>query len=88
MNAGDLDRELAASVCARVAELLSRDHDAITVDAQLRDLAIDSIDLIEVAIDLQEEYEVWFDETDLAEIDTIGDLVGLIGRRRSELAPA
>ena len=88
MKAGELERELADSVCERVAALLSRPREAITVDAHLRDLAVDSIDLIEVAIDLQEEYDVWFEEDDLGGLDTIGDLVALIDRRRSELATA
>ena len=76
------------AVCGRIAELLSRPVQTITLTARLRDLVVDSIDLIEVAIDLQEEYDVWFEESDLHGLDTIGDLVQLIARRRRELAPA
>lgn len=49
------------------------DPEAITEDAVIEDLGIDSLDMVELICDIEDQYEVDFGEpTDLV---TIGDIV-------------
>ena len=69
------------TVRVRIAEQLRRPVDDVSLDDRVADLVTDSIDMIEVAIDLQEELDVWFDERDFGQVVTVRDLVELITSR-------
>lgn len=69
------------TVRVRIAEQLRRPVDDVSLDDRVADLVTDSIDMIEVAIDLQEELDVWFDERDFGQVVTVRDLVDLITSR-------
>ena len=69
------------TVRVRIAEQLHRPVDDVSLDDRVADLVTDSIDMIEVAIDLQEELDVWFDERDFGQVVTVRDLVALITDR-------
>ena len=69
------------TVRARIAEQLHRPIDDVSLDDRVADLVTDSIDMIEVAIDLQEDLDVWFDERDFGQVLTVRDLVDLITSR-------
>ena len=56
-----------------LAENQDLDPEAITEDAVIEDLGIDSLDMVELICDIEDQYEVDFGEpTDLV---TIGDIV-------------
>lgn len=80
--------DLAWAVRERIAAQLRRPVESVPLDTPLADLVVDSIDLIEVAIDLQEEHDVWFEESDLQQVSDVADLVALIERRSAELTPS
>ena len=51
-------------------------------DTFLSDLVPDSFMLVEVAVELQEEFDVIFTADDLDDVQTIGDLAALLQARR------
>ena len=68
-------------VTATVAELLSIPLERITPETPLEELVPDSFAMVETAIELQEEFDVVFNQDDLKEVHTVGDLVALMQSR-------
>lgn len=52
----------------------------------VEDLGIDSLDLVAVFLGVQDRFDVVIEDEDVAEIKTVGDLVGYIGKRGDSLA--
>ena len=75
-----------------VAENLGVSFDDLTPDVSLTDdLAADSLDLVELALALEEEFGLTVPERTIAEVRTYGELVAAIvtlTRSRSEARPA
>ena len=65
-------------ICARIAEALGVRNERVTPDAALADLVSDSYRLVEMAIELQEDYDVVFTQADLSRVTTVGDLTKLV----------
>ncbi len=63
-------------LCALIAEQLGMDPEEITADTSFEeDLGADSVDLVEVAMALEEEFGLEeIPEEDMASIVTVGDL--------------
>ena len=68
----------------RVGEILGRAPEAIVDDAQLTALVNSSFRLVELVIELQEEFDVRFDQADMNEVTTVGQLVDLIDSRAAQ----
>ena len=71
-------------VQARVVEAIASfgpSPDAITLEASFEELEIDSLDLVELAQIVEEEYGVELKSEDMAEMKTVGDAVNLIVAR-------
>lgn len=73
-------------VVCRVAAVTSIAPHRLVPDAELFALVSDSLMLVEMAIDLQEEFDVILVESDLREMRTLGDVVDVLGRRWEEQA--
>tara|TARA_A100001011_G_C13714704_1_gene597055 strand:- start:184 stop:423 length:240 start_codon:yes stop_codon:yes gene_type:complete len=67
----------------RIAEVLNISKDKFNDDTTLKDLVSDSFLLVEMAIELQEDFEVRLTQEDLKMIVTIGDLISLINDKKS-----
>lgn len=52
--------------------------DEIHDDDKLRELGLDSLDVVEMLLQLEEEYGVHFDDVDMAKLVTIKDLLNVI----------
>ena len=64
---------------ALIAQKLSLDESEITPEKSLNnDLGADSLDVVEVSMMLEREFNLKFDESDTAKIQTVGDLYELI----------
>jgi acyl carrier protein len=74
------------TVAARLGNRLSVPPASLTPRTALADLAGDSLDLVEMLIDLQEEFGVSLTQADLRTVLTLGDLVALLGPQ-SHAAP-
>ena len=67
----------------RIAEVLNISLDKFNDDTTLKDLVSDSFLLVEMAIELQEDFKARFTQEDLKMIVTIGDLISLINNKKS-----
>jgi len=62
-----------------IAKNLSISEDKVTMEADfVNDLGADSIDLVEIYMDLEDEFETSIPDQDLPNIKTVGDLVKFI----------
>ncbi len=71
-------------IIAIVADKMRIDPDKITDDINLvDDLGANSIDLVEIIMALEEEYDIQFDEDDSANLKSVNDLVAYIEKAKS-----
>lgn len=73
-------------IIEKIAQLVRRPVDDVREDRQLRELVQDSFMLVEVVVDLEEEFGVHLTQDDFAKIVTVRDLVDLIDGRRAAAA--
>ncbi|HAK41875.1 MAG TPA: acyl carrier protein [Clostridium sp.] len=70
---------------AKIAEQLSIDEDDITMDSGfVDDLGADSLDLVELIMALEEEFDMEIPDEDAEKITTVGDVVDYIKSRVEE----
>ena len=74
-------------VRAKIAEVLGHTEDKITDDAVLTDLVNSSFLLVEMVIELQEEFDIRFQQADMNEVSTVGQLLDLADSRMTVSAP-
>ncbi len=66
-------------VAKLIAEQFGMDVEDLSEDTTLEDLGADSVDVMELAMSLEEEFEIdELEEDDLSGIHTVGDLVTLL----------
>ena len=64
---------------ALIAQKMSLDEDEITPEKSIKnDLGADSLDIVEVLMMLEREFNLKFAESDTEKIQTVGDLYELI----------
>ncbi len=64
---------------AILAEQFDAEEDSITLDTSLtEDLGADSLDLADVLMAIEDEFEVEIPDEDIENIKTVGDIVGYI----------
>ncbi len=61
---------------ARLAELSHRD--SVDESIAIRDLGLDSLDVVETLLELEEKYGVAFDDIDMSKLVTVKDLLDAI----------
>lgn len=69
------------AVVARIAEALGVPESRVGLEVPLADLVAESYPLVEMAIELQDDYDVIFTQADLSAVSTVGDLVELVRSR-------
>ena len=63
-------------VQAIIAEQLNLDKEKITMESRLtEDLGADSLDAVEIIMQLEDEFNVQIDDSTLQETKTVGDIV-------------
>ncbi len=68
-----------------LAEQLSCDPDEITMDSELKEeLGADSLDAVELAMALEEEYDIELQDEDLDRFKTVGDIVEFLREKLDE----
>jgi len=65
----------------KIAEVLGHEPEKIADDAELTDLVNNSFLLVETVIELQEEFDVRFQQADINEITSVGQLLDLVVTR-------
>ena len=62
-----------------IADQLRVSEDEVTLEASFKDdLDADSLDLFELVMALEEEYDVEIPSDDLAELNTVGDVINYL----------
>lgn len=62
-----------------IADQLGVNEDEVTLEASFKeDLDADSLDLFELVMALEEEYDVEIPSDDLAELNTVGDVINYL----------
>lgn len=65
-----------------VAEQFGRDADDITMDSTfIEDLGADSLDVVELIMAIEDEFDLEIDEDEAGNISTVGDVVDYIKAR-------
>ena len=72
-----------ADVRALVAKSLGVPGDAILESTSLRDLGVNSLDLVVLVMAIEERFRIEFDPADLGRLRTFGDLVRRVGELQS-----
>ena len=74
-------------VRGKIAEILGHTSENVLNDAVLTDLVNSSFLLVEMVIELQEEFDVRFQQADMNEVATVGQLLDLVDSRMTESSP-
>ncbi|MCH5171871.1 MAG: acyl carrier protein [Erysipelotrichales bacterium] len=55
--------------------------DELDPNAELKSLGLDSLDLVELIMDIEEQYGIEFDNEELVEFKTVGDVLSAIEKK-------
>ncbi len=70
---------VADKVIELISKQLNRPADEVALDKEIvKDLGADSLDVVEMLMSLEEEFEISVPEEDAVNIKTVGDIVKLI----------
>jgi acyl carrier protein len=70
---------------AIIVDLLGVDEDEVTPDSRFReDLGADSLDLVELIMEFEEQFGGEISDEDAQEIKTVGQAVDYVGKRMKE----
>ncbi len=70
-------------VCKSIAEVLNVDPGEIKPETTfLEDLGADSLDIFQIIMKIEEEFEIKIDESDVENISTVAEAMQLIAGRR------
>ena len=78
-------QEIAAGVRQAIADQVGYTHSEITDEKCLwTDLEIDTLDKVELVMDVEENFEICITEDEANEVRTVGDLIGVATRKLEE----
>ncbi len=77
----EADKEQIEARMTDALESFGADRDQIKRDADWESLDVDSLDLVELAQIVEEEYGVKMKEEDMKEMKTVGDAVDFVAER-------
>lgn len=75
--------EIQDKVFAKIAETLSVDKETLTPETTFDSLGADSLDMVEFSMDVEEEFGVGIEQSDIAGIKTLGDAVEFIKKKKA-----
>ncbi|KXO91166.1 meromycolate extension acyl carrier protein AcpM [Tsukamurella pseudospumae] len=79
--------EIVAAIAEIIEEVTGIEPSEVTLDkAFIDDLDIDSLSMVEIAVQLEDKYGVKVPDEDLAGLKTVGDAVGYIQKLEAENA--
>jgi acyl carrier protein len=67
-----------SEVLDRIATLVPLPSVPPTMDTALGDIVRESFTLVEVVVDLQEEFSIFFTQEEMSQVVTLGDLTALV----------
>lgn len=73
--------EIYEKVRKIIAERLNLNEDEVTLDATFEDLGADSLDIMDLVMELEQEFDIEIPDEDTEKIRTVGDTVNYIQSR-------
>ena len=74
--------EIVDQLRNRISKALDVPIESVTLPMYLKDLGADSLDTVELAMDLEEEFDISLTASEAEKIETIADLLGIIEKKR------
>ena len=65
-----------SEIKAKLAKAAKKEN--LADDDKLRELGLDSLDIVEMLLQLEEEYDIHFDDVDMSNLVTVKDLLEAI----------
>lgn len=75
--------DIFTKVKALISEQLDIDEDQIALDTTFEDIDADSLDVVELVMALEEEFDLEIADEEVEKIQTVGDVVGYIEKHLS-----
>ena len=73
-----MDKKLEA-IIAIISDFVDVDPAEVTVDSKLRsDLGLNPFDFVNIAVEVEREYNIKIPDADIAQLKTVGDLLDLV----------
>lgn len=79
--------ERSQKVIAIIGQIATVPADKITLDTKLEDLGIESLDRVEIAIELETEFDIRISDSAAGRFATVGDVTRHIDEALAEAAP-
>ncbi|MFB7724183.1 meromycolate extension acyl carrier protein AcpM [Nocardia sp. NPDC056100] len=78
--------EIVAGIAEIIEEVTGIEASEVTIEKSFsEDLEIDSLSLVEIAVQLEDKYDVKIPDEDLASLRTLGDAVDYVQRMESKM---
>ena len=75
----EVKTDMFEKVKKAIAEILIIDEDRITLDSRIKaDLKADSLDVLQLLMELDDKYGIEIPDEALADFDTVGDIVSFL----------
>ncbi|TDI89136.1 MAG: acyl carrier protein [Candidatus Dadabacteria bacterium] len=79
------DQEILSKVKAMVASQLGKSEDEITLESSfIEDLGADSLDLVELIMSMEDEFDLEISDEDAETIITVQDAINFITERKKQ----
>jgi acyl carrier protein len=65
-----------------LAQLLEKDKTVFTPATQLADVGVGEFDLIELVMKLEDEFGVLLEDSEIAQVETLQDVIELVGSKK------
>lgn len=79
-----MNQQISSEVVVKLTEVLALEGKSISLEDNLRDaLGADSMDLIELQMELEERFDIEVLDSDMTRIETVEDLVKCVEREVS-----
>lgn len=79
------EEQIVAGITEIVEEVTGIEADEVTVEKSfIEDLDIDSLSLVEIAVQLEDKYSVKIPDEDLSALRTVGDVVVYVQKMEAE----
>ena len=79
-TASQTKKDIEARVIDALVEF-GEEREKVTLTARFADLDVDSLDLVELAQIVEDEYGIEVRDSDLDQVETVGDVVELVSQR-------
>lgn len=77
------NRTTYEQIIALIAEKLSIDQERITNKSTLQELGVDSLDMVEIIIQLEDMFGIQIDDDKAAQLHTLDDIVAYVDQLRA-----